>query len=406
MELSASDVQSLNNGDAVAALFSRLGYNVNERTEQAPGNLGITAEGTVRPIRRIELIANQEGLLQVYLFELTSVTIAQTRALARVFRNRAGNYLLVLTRDYESLDFVLLEKYLPPESNGGSSLGARQVGIRPRALTVNRRKPGPDQVCCQEQPCEAAAEQRAAGAVRKGLMPVLSRATGKVHEIEASLLKPFLSGEEIRAFSLNHTDLWLLFPYDLSGARPLLLDGRILRERYKGGWDYLKQCELRLRSRERGKMDGPEWWAYIYPKNLDQFKKPKIMLPDYHDRPAAALDLEGRFYSITAYCLTLKKDSAITLPVLACLLNSDLLFWVLSKIGTALQRGFVRFMPQYLDRLPVVVPDPKQQLALEEIARRVEMEGFTKVQAELNEVVKRIFSLTERETAAISGETT
>jgi hypothetical protein len=146
VELSASDVQSLNSADPVAGLFARLGYNVNERTEQLPGNLGITADGTVRPIRRIELIANQEGLLQVYLFELTSVTIAQTRALARVFRNRAGNYLLVLTSDYESLDFVLLEKYLPPEGNGGSSLAARQIGIRPRVLTINRRKPRPVQL--------------------------------------------------------------------------------------------------------------------------------------------------------------------------------------------------------------------------------------------------------------------
>ena len=77
VELSPSDIQCLNTADAVAALFARLGYNVNERTVQAPGNLGITADGTVRPIKRIELIANQEGLLQVYLFELTSVTIAR-----------------------------------------------------------------------------------------------------------------------------------------------------------------------------------------------------------------------------------------------------------------------------------------------------------------------------------------
>jgi hypothetical protein len=131
LELGLADVQSLNNANAIAGLFARLGYNVNERTEQAPGNLGITAEGTVRPIRRVELIANHEGLLQVYLFELTSVTVAQTRALARVFRNRAGNYLLILTSDYEALDFVLLEKYLPAESNGSSSLATKQVGIRP-----------------------------------------------------------------------------------------------------------------------------------------------------------------------------------------------------------------------------------------------------------------------------------
>jgi hypothetical protein len=128
--------------DAFSALFARLGYNTDARTAQPAGNLGITADSTVRPIKKIELIADQEGLLQVYLFELQSVTVAHTRALARTFRNRAGNYLLILTSDYDRLDFVLLEKYLPADSTDGSSLGQKQVGIRPRILTVERLKPG------------------------------------------------------------------------------------------------------------------------------------------------------------------------------------------------------------------------------------------------------------------------
>jgi hypothetical protein len=88
------------------------------------------------------MIADQENLFQVYLFELDTVTVAHTRALARAFRNRAGNYLLVLTSDYESLDCVLLEKYLSIGGDG-AALGQKQVGIRPRVLTVERRKPSP-----------------------------------------------------------------------------------------------------------------------------------------------------------------------------------------------------------------------------------------------------------------------
>ena len=140
LDLAPADIQTLASADAVAAFFARLGYDTNARTVQTPGNLGITAEGTLRPIRRIELIADQEELFQVYLFELASVTIAQTRALARAFRNRAGNFLLVLTSDYKHLDFVLLERFLPPAADG--TIGERQVGIRPRVLTVERRKPG------------------------------------------------------------------------------------------------------------------------------------------------------------------------------------------------------------------------------------------------------------------------
>ena len=45
--------------------------------------------------------------LQVYLFELTSVTVAATRGIVRTFRDREGDYLLVLTDDFERLDFAL-----------------------------------------------------------------------------------------------------------------------------------------------------------------------------------------------------------------------------------------------------------------------------------------------------------
>jgi len=69
------EIQQISSADAMAAFFAGLGYNTEARTVQTPGNLGITADGTLQPIHRIELIADQEGLLQVYLFELKSVTV-------------------------------------------------------------------------------------------------------------------------------------------------------------------------------------------------------------------------------------------------------------------------------------------------------------------------------------------
>jgi hypothetical protein len=243
----------------------------------------------------------------------------------------------------------------------------------------------------------------ATGPARKGLLSVTSRATGQTHEIETTILKPLLSGEGIRAFSLTHRDLWVLFPYDLSGPQPKLLSERRLKADYPGAWKYLKACEERLRARERGRMDGPGWWAYIYPKNLDQFEQPKVMLPDYHDRPAAALDLEGNYYSITAYCLTLQPDAPITLPVLACLLNSSLFFWLLAKTGTALQRGFVRFMPQYLDKLPIAIPDRGQRPALEQLAERALKEGSDLVKTEINREVYKLYRLTDQEIGIVEN---
>ncbi|MBI4473579.1 MAG: hypothetical protein HY646_13000, partial [Acidobacteria bacterium] len=130
----------MSSADGVAHFFGRLGYNTNARTPQSPANFEITADSTLKAIKRIELLADHDGLFQVYLFELSSVTIALTRLLTRVFRNRTGNYLLVLTSDYERLDFVLAERSLPVNDKA-SAFTQKQVGIRPRVLTVHRLKP-------------------------------------------------------------------------------------------------------------------------------------------------------------------------------------------------------------------------------------------------------------------------
>lgn len=146
LEILSRDIQAISSADAVAAFFARLGYNTNARLKQTPANLGMAAEGTSRPIRNVELIADHEGFLQVYLFELSSVTVTHTRALARAFKNRVGDQLLVLTSDYESLDFVLLEKYLPADESGATPMTQKQVSRRPRVLTVNRRNASPVQL--------------------------------------------------------------------------------------------------------------------------------------------------------------------------------------------------------------------------------------------------------------------
>ena len=80
-DLRPEHIQSISNATEVAGFFSYLGYNTSERITQSPANLGITNENLLKEIKKIELIANQENLLQVYLFELSSVTIANTQAL-------------------------------------------------------------------------------------------------------------------------------------------------------------------------------------------------------------------------------------------------------------------------------------------------------------------------------------
>ena len=107
-DLKPSDIQVLSSPENVVAFFAALGYNTDDKTgariKQSVSALGITPDTIARTIKHVERLADQEnGALQVYLFELSSVTVAAIRALARTFKDRAGKYLLVLTTDYEML---------------------------------------------------------------------------------------------------------------------------------------------------------------------------------------------------------------------------------------------------------------------------------------------------------------
>ncbi len=141
-DVSAADVQLLATRDGVAAFFAALGYRTDSRQSQSVAAMGITGGALSRQIKHIERVAlHSDGAdpLDVYVVELTSVTVAATHGLARALRNRVGNYLLALTDDYERIDFVLLQRYL--RGSPASPMTTQHVAVRPRILTVHRRNP-------------------------------------------------------------------------------------------------------------------------------------------------------------------------------------------------------------------------------------------------------------------------
>src|SRR5437588_9776671 len=145
-ELTRDEIQLLSSRDALAAFFAKLGYDTNDRLVQNVAAMGFTSDNLKSAITHIERLASQDGrMVEVYLFELKSVTIASTQGIVRAFRNRPGDYLLVLTDDFQRLDFVLVERYnaeLPgPQETFGLPPASKQVGVRPRILTVYRRNP-------------------------------------------------------------------------------------------------------------------------------------------------------------------------------------------------------------------------------------------------------------------------
>ncbi|MBX3459328.1 MAG: hypothetical protein KF696_05065, partial [Planctomycetes bacterium] len=139
LELTPHDVQAIDGRDALARFFARLGYDTDKRLPQTADALGIAQSALRSALKHVERISANGGL-QVYLFEVASVTLAHRRAVTNLFNNRDGWFLFVLTTpDYERLDFVLVEharKIAEDDPEDSTTTRARPV-----AISVERRKP-------------------------------------------------------------------------------------------------------------------------------------------------------------------------------------------------------------------------------------------------------------------------
>ena len=141
IQLTNEDIGQLENVEQLMHFFARFGYDVDDAIPLDHAALGLDTEELRQQIRHIHRLASDpDEELIIYFLQLRSVTVALTQAIGRRFRERTEEALLVLTQDFESLDFILLEKELAASKARGRSL--RQI-IRPRSLTVNRRDPGP-----------------------------------------------------------------------------------------------------------------------------------------------------------------------------------------------------------------------------------------------------------------------
>ena len=93
---------------------------------------------------------------------------------------------------------------------------------------------------------------------------------------------------------------------------------------------------------------GEYWWELRACDYYGEFEKPKIMLPDISLRGNFALDEEGKKYCAnTAYIISNSEK------YLLGILNSLLITFFYKNISSTYRGGYLRFINQYLEILPI-----------------------------------------------------
>ncbi len=182
---------------------------------------------------------------------------------------------------------------------------------------------------------------------------VYSKELGSSVPIETALLKPVVRSGEIGRY-WAFPSARVLFPYERNNGIFCLISESQLKLDFPLAWTYLVENKTLLSNREHGKFR-TSGWHQLYPKNLDVWDQPKIMLPYMITRLAAYYDVNNLYFvNVTTggFGLTLTSND-LSLQYVTGLLNSRLLDWFLKQVSTHFHCGYFAANKQFLAQLPI-----------------------------------------------------
>lgn len=202
---------------------------------------------------------------------------------------------------------------------------------------------------------------------------LVSRASGSRVSIEAQIVHPLLKGSvHMKRWAPCASNLAVLFPYEEHENAWRLIPEARMRERFPLAWRYLASQRGKLEARERGARAGrPDWYGYLYPKNLDVMEAPKVLSPSLARRGEFSVDRRGEYFFAGSgggggggYGIVLRPDAGIDLQYLCAILNSRLIDHLVGLWSPPFEGGWRGYGKQTLEELPIVVPSTGAQRSL------------------------------------------
>ncbi len=137
-------------------------------------------------------------------------------------------------------------------------------------------------------------------------------------ELEQKSVSLFLQGREIKPYQVLPSGKVVIIPYSEKNGHTELISLKELQEIFPRTFNYLNENKRYLEERERGRMRGLYWYAYVYPKNIDVMKMAKILVPDIANRASFALDETGEYEFTSGYGIILKSTVSLINTCLDC----------------------------------------------------------------------------------------
>ena len=127
---------------------------------------------------------------------------------------------------------------------------------------------------------------------------------------------------------------------------------QIFSETYPAIYKHFQPFRKKLIQRDD---QGAYFWELRACKYWSEFDNSKIIYPDIVQTPQFTFDKDNYFLANTLYLIPMSENWLVGL------LNSKALFWFYQQISPKIRGGFVRYIAQYVEQIPIPQAAPKQQ---------------------------------------------
>ena len=130
IDLTAKEITELATPDAITAFLAKLGYDTSKRIALTPESIGLSGEAA-NAIKKIELLSEDpEQFLRVVFAQPKSLTAKVRNDLVRVLGKSNLDHMLILASDFDTLEFVFLDKYIDLAGDIRAAQGVESDGPR------------------------------------------------------------------------------------------------------------------------------------------------------------------------------------------------------------------------------------------------------------------------------------
>ncbi len=238
--------------------------------------------------------------------------------------------------------------------------------------------------------------------------------TQEEREHTERLIKPILRGKDIKRYSYEWADLWVIFiPWhfpNTGSPKDMEQNEQDFSIHYPIIYAHLlshKDELLKRNKDETGKRY--EWyclqrWAASY---YQDFEKEKIVWAEMTDEPRFIYDNKGFYTNQTCYFIA--RDD----KYLFAILNSKVIYFFMRQMASNLGEGAFRWIKQFIERLPIPqITEKNQELAdkitdcaerilkLKEKDPKANTQGLEK---EIDALVYQLYNLTDEEIKTIEN---